>query len=165
MIVRRVSYPLLALALVCTACQPPPQEPAALSADDVAAINGVIDAVIEADLAGDWAAVAENFVEDLVYMPPNLPAVEGRAAWLEWVQSLDFKIIELAVDVHEIDGRGDLAFVRGKYAETLAEGDAEPMELDGKWIWILRKQADGSWKVAVGISNSNTAPAEEGPET
>jgi len=165
MILHSVSYPLLTLALLCAGCQPQAQEPAAFSADEVAAISGVLDAVLEADLAGDWAAVAEHFAEEYVYMAPNMPAIEGRAAWLEWAQAGEFKIIDLTVDVHEIDGSGDLAYVRGKFAETLAAGDAEPIEMHGKWVWILRRQVDGSWKVVVGISNSDTPPAEEGPET
>ena len=56
-----------------------------LTAEDVAAIEAMGPAIDEAGIAGDWDAFAAMFAEDLVMMPPNMPALEGRAAWLEWV--------------------------------------------------------------------------------
>jgi ketosteroid isomerase-like protein len=66
----------------------------------------------------------------------------------------------ITVDVAEIEGRGDLAYIRGTYSETLSFGGNEPVDLEGKYVWILKKQADGSWLVTVGISNSNQPPAD-----
>ena len=161
MIVRRILVPVLAIALAGIACQPPAQEPAELSADDVSAIKGLLDVVIEGDLAGDWEKVASVFAEDAVFMMPNAPSLEGPAAWLEFVTAAEIVITDLTVDVAEVDGRGDLAYVRGTYSEAFTAGGAsEPTVMDGKFIWILRKGADGGWKVTVAISNSN-APVEE----
>jgi ketosteroid isomerase-like protein len=42
----------------------------------------------------------------------------------------------------------------------LSFGGNEPVDLEGKYVWILKKQADGSWLVTVGISNSNQPPAD-----
>jgi len=155
MLVRRLLYPTLALALVSVACQPAAQQTAALSDDDVAAIQLMLDGVLEGELAGDWNAVAKNFAEDFVYLPANMQPIEGRAAWLLFVQGAELKIAELSAEILELDGRGDLAFARGVYSEILSMGDAEPTEDEGKFVWILRKQADGSWKVVVAIGNSN----------
>ena len=160
MIVRRLFYPALAFAVVSVACQPAAQQAAGLSDDDVAAIHGMVDAVIASDLAGDWNAVGENFAEDFVYMPANMQLIEGKAAWLQFVQGAELKITELSAEILELDGRGDLAFARGVYSEVLSMGDAEPTQDEGKWVWVLRKQADGAWKVVVAISNSNL-PLEE----
>lgn len=160
MIVRRLLYPALALAVASVACQPAAQQPAGLSADDAAAIKGTLDAVIEGELAGDWDAVGAIFAEDAAFMMPNAPALEGRAAWMQFVKAAGFVITDLTVDVADIDGRGDLAFVRGVYSEVMSMGGAEPTAVEGKWIWILRKQADGEWKVVVTMSNSNL-PVEE----
>jgi ketosteroid isomerase-like protein len=160
MIVRRLFHPVLALALASVACQPPAQEPADLSADDVAAIQGSLDAVVEGELAGDWEAVSEAFADDAVFMMPNTPSVEGKAAWLQVVEAMSYNITDLTVEVDDIEGRGDLAYVRGTYNETYLLGDAvDPTVADGKFVWILNRQPDG-WKVVVAIVNSNL-PLEE----
>ena len=56
----------------------------------------------------------------------------------------------------QIDGRGDLAFVRGTHSETyIVEGTPEPIHEIGKYVEIWRKQPDGQWLIAVNIWNSD----------
>jgi uncharacterized protein (TIGR02246 family) len=157
---RKISLLLVALAAASLGCQPAAQEAGPLSDEDVAAIQGVVDALIEADLAGDWDAAAALFADDAVFMMPDRPALEGKPAWRAMVDAMQPTVQALTVDVAEIEGRGDLAYVRGTYSETLSFGENEPLDLDGKYVWVLEKQADGSWLVTVGISNSNQPPAE-----
>ena len=160
MIGRKVSLVLVALAMAGVGCQPAAQEAGPLSDADVAAIQSVVDRLIEADLAGDWDAVAALFADDCVFMMPNQPALEGKAAWRAMVDEVKPTIHAVTVDVDEIEGRGDLAYIRGTYAETLSFGENEPLDLEGKYVWVLEKQADGSWLVTVGISNSNQPEAD-----
>jgi uncharacterized protein (TIGR02246 family) len=156
---RRLSVVLLGLVVASVACQPVAQEAGALSDADVAAIQAVVDALIEADLAGDWDAVAALFADDAVFMMPDRPALEGKAAWRAMVDEMQPTIHAVTVDVAEMEGRGDLAYIRGTYSETLSFGENEPFDLEGKFVWILEKQSDGSWLVSVGISNSNQPAA------
>jgi uncharacterized protein (TIGR02246 family) len=160
MVGRKISLVLVALAMASAGCQPVAQEAGMLSDADVAAIQGVVDALIEADLAGDWDAVAVLFADDAVFMMPDQPALEGKAAWRAMVDEVQPTIHAVTVDVAEIEGRGDLAYIRGTYSETLSFGENEPVDLEGKYVWILKKQADDSWLVTVGISNSNQPPAD-----
>ncbi|UCC85268.1 MAG: nuclear transport factor 2 family protein [Gemmatimonadota bacterium] len=155
MIGRKLSLVVVALAAASAGCQPAAQEAGPLSDADAAAIQGVIDALIEADLAGDWDAVAALFADDAVFMMPDRPALEGKAAWRAMVDEMQPTIHAVTVDVAEIEGRGDLAYVRGTYSETLSFGENEPFDLEGKFVWIMKRQSDGSWLVTVGISNSN----------
>lgn len=155
MIGRKLSLVVVALAAASAGCQPAAQEAGPLSDADAAAIQGVIDALIEADLAGDWDAVAALFADDAVFMMPDRPALEGKAAWRAMVDEMQPTIHAVTVDVAEIEGRGDLAYVRGTYSETLSFGENEPFDLEGKFVWIMERQSDGSWLVTVGISNSN----------
>jgi len=105
--------------------------------------------------------VAAVFTDDAVFMMPNVPALEGREAWLKFAKAADIAITDLTIDAADIDGRGGLAYARGTYSETFTVGSAaEPTANEGKWVWILRKQADGEWKVIVAISNSSL-PLEE----
>lgn len=150
-----------ALALFITACQVPPPEPAALSEQDITAIEESTDAFAQASLEKNWNAVAQLYTEDAMFMPPNRAAVEGRTAIEEWLEDsppmTDFKL-----NTEEIDGRGDLAFVRGTYSMAFVpEGASEPVQDNGKYIEIRRKQPDGSWLIARDIFNSDL-PIPEG---
>ncbi|UCC49215.1 MAG: SgcJ/EcaC family oxidoreductase [Gemmatimonadota bacterium] len=162
---RSVLLAVLSLALVTLACQPPAAEMAQLSDEDKAAIQNLVDELVQAELAGDWEVVFGMYTEDVVDMPPNRPAREGLATLREWVESQDFTVSELTATVADIDGRGDLAYVRGTYSETFAMGGGEPIEDQRKFVLILKKQADGNWRIAIGISNSDLPLPEEGAET
>ena len=50
------------------------------TAGDDAAIRAVADMYVKATLAGDAKAIAALYTEDATEMPPNQPAIKGRAA-------------------------------------------------------------------------------------
>jgi ketosteroid isomerase-like protein len=159
---RRFELLAVALALVVAACQPPAQDVGALSDPDIAAIKANLDGVVAAELAGDWDKLGDFLTEDFVGMGADMPAVEGKAAWIEFLKGMGIEVSKLSVDYLEIDGRGDLAYVRGMYMETVSFGGSEPAEMVGKFVWIFEKQADGSWLASMGIGNSD-APETEPP--
>ena len=162
---RSAALAALALAVAVAACQPPAQEAAGLSQEDVAAIRAMADDIRAAELAGDWRAVSGFLTEDFVYMPNNLPMMETRAAWLSWVESLGMSMEELTFTPQRIEGRGDLAYVSGKIHEVFRAGDAEPAEMTAKFVWILKKQADGSWLIDLAIWNTDEPTEALGSET
>ncbi len=160
MFARNALVACIVIALI-SACQPPAQEAGPLSEQDVAAIKASPDAFAEAMLAGDWAAVAALFTEDAVFMPPNGPAVEGRTAIQASLEPLP-PFAQFEATIVQIDGRGNLAFVRATYSETYTvEGTPEPIHNTGKYVEIWRKQPDGKWLIAVEIWNSDL-PLPEG---
>jgi uncharacterized protein (TIGR02246 family) len=121
----------------------------------VAAIEASSAAFVEAVLAGDWAAVAAFYTEDAVLMFPNEPVVEGRVA-IQAFFELFPSITQFEPTIVQMDGRGDLAFVRATYAMIyIVEGTPEPTHDTGKYVEIWRKQPDGKWLIAVDISNSD----------
>lgn len=163
MIGRRVGIALVALAMASAGCQPAVQEAGPLSDADMAAIRGVFDSLGELEQASDWDGVAGLFAEDIVLMMPDQPAMEGVAAWRAMIDAVQPVVHALSADIAEIDGRADLAFVRGTYTETSSfAGAEEPQEFAGKFLWVLEKQPDGRWLVTVGISNSDGPPADTG---
>ena len=163
---RTIVLAVLALGLAGSACQPPAQETAGLSEEDVAAIRNVLDSIVEADLAGDWAAAAAVLTDDFVYMPAHQPMIEGRAAWQAWIESVNITITDITITRTEVDGRGDIAHLWGTATQSFTlEGVAEPFEDVAKFVWILRKQPDGSWLLALSISNSDLPLPGEGSET
>jgi ketosteroid isomerase-like protein len=61
----------------------------------------------------------------------------------------------------EIDGRGDLAVVRGTHTMTIMIEGIPPFEEVGKWVEIRQKQADGSWLIHRDIYNSDLPLSKE----
>ncbi|MGD9346957.1 MAG: nuclear transport factor 2 family protein [Candidatus Aminicenantes bacterium] len=119
---------------------------APLTDEDLAAIKAMGPVIDEAGLAGDWEAFSKIFAEDMLMMPPNMPVIEGRSAWMEWIKSMDVKMTESKYEFQEIDGYGDMAYAVATYTETFSmAGAEEPIYDEGTILAILRKQADGAW--------------------
>lgn len=153
------------LALTNTACQPPAQQAGRLSEDDVGAIEGIIQQYVQAILANDLNAWTGLWTEDAVVMPPNSPALEGREAIIQdWMAGPT--PTEFVLDVVDIDGGGDVAYVRGTYSITMtAVGVPEPVRDDGKYLSIFKKQLDATWLFAVDTWNSDLPLIQESSET
>jgi ketosteroid isomerase-like protein len=136
---------------VLAACQatPPP-----LSEADKAAIKAVSDSFVAYVRSNRDSAAASLFTEHAVWMPANRGIVEGRPAILAAFQArpgLDFAVTNI-----DIDGRGDLAYVRGAYAFAMMSRDGKSAIGDyGKFVEIRRRQADGRWLIASDIFNSD----------
>jgi len=149
----------IAAALCGSACQPIGS--AALSREDVAAIQAASRARVEAARGSDWEALSALYARDAVLLPPNQPPLQGRDAIREWyasqppVRTIDFATVEIA-------GRGDLAYVHGTYRQSTGPADAEPVHDTGKYVSIHRRAEDGRWPITREISNSDL-PARAQP--
>ena len=135
---------------------------AGLSDPDKAVIRAVADDAVKMVTAGktDWVPgyVDLYYAENAEFLMPGAPAVEGREAIKAAFASLP--ITSLKFEIQDIEGRGDLAYVRGAYELTLAPpGAAAPVVDKGKYIEIWKKQTDGSWKSIRDIFNSDLPPA------
>jgi uncharacterized protein (TIGR02246 family) len=159
---------LTVLALAVSACGPGSpgsagkvDVPAALSASDSAGIAAADSAFQAAANSGDAAAVAAVYAVDASLLPPNSPVQRGRNAirtfWAGFLDAYTVKF-ELAQDMME--GRGDLAYSMGHFRLTaVPKAKSAPGIADeGKFVEILKKQPDGTWKYVVDIYNSNLAP-------
>ena len=52
-------------------------------------------------------------------------------------------------------GYSDLAYLRGTYTMTFTIPGAAPIDEQGKFLQIYRRQPDGSWEMAREIYNSD----------
>jgi len=96
-------------------------------------------------------------------LPPNQAAVQGKAAIQAWLEAFP-PFSNFQEQSLEIEGQGDLAYDGGTYSMTVTPPGAVPFEDRGKYLTICRKQADGSWKVARAMFNSDLPlPAPEKP--
>jgi uncharacterized protein (TIGR02246 family) len=120
-----------------------------LSAVDAKTITAVNDAFGGGIMAKDWKAVSALYASDGVFYPPGESAVKGRPA-IEACLTAFPAVTAFSLRTTKIDGRGDLAYVQGTFTMTLAPpGGAKPSQESGYFLEVLRRQADGSWQIAV----------------
>jgi uncharacterized protein (TIGR02246 family) len=138
------------------------QGPAGLSEADRTAIRQGDENYVKLANAKDFKGAAALYAEDAILLLPNQAAVQGRAAIQAALETSPASNFQL--QILEIEGRGDLAYERGTYSETVTPTGAAPIEDRGKYLTIWRKQADGSWKMLRDIWNSDLPlPAPEKP--
>ena len=148
----RICSAILAVGLAASTVT---AQSAKLADKDVAAIKASSDRFSKGMLAPDRAALLKLYTETASFLPPNDKAVLGRAAIQAWMQNLP-PVKEFKLTPVEIDGRGDLAYVRGTFAMTMLPAGAPGPIVDvGKYVEIRQKQADGTWLISLDIFNSD----------
>ena len=139
------------------------QKPAGLSEADRTAIRQVLQNDLKLSITNDWKGDLALFTDDAISMPPNQAAVQGKTAILTWEEAFP-PISNFQEQSLELEGQGDLAYDRGTYSMTITPPGAAPIEDRGEYLFILRKQADGSWKFVRVMYNSDLPlPAPEKP--
>jgi ketosteroid isomerase-like protein len=147
----------LALMTGCTAQQPP-------AASDTRAADEA--AIRAADIA--WSKVGEAklvdqhvayYTEDAVVLPANGPLTTGKDAIRKVIADL-YAMPGMSVKWQpakvEVARSGDLGYSQGTYEMTgMVDAQGKPVTDRGKYVEVWRKQADGSWRCAVDIFNSD----------
>ena len=152
--VRKISWAVVAACLFASCAQPSETS----SEEDVAAIRAVLAEEVRAANAGDVAGFVAIFADNITVVPPNEPAVKGRAAVGEWAQAfMDAANIDIAgYRDDEIVVAGDVGLHYYSFEWTVtpkAEGDAVTEQ--GSGIHVFHRQADGSWKMGYDIWNGD----------
>jgi uncharacterized protein (TIGR02246 family) len=129
------------------------------SKSELGAIDHVRESHVAALNAGDVDAWTGQFTEDAVQMPPHFSANAGKQAIRAWNAGfLNLFGCQFSLEVDEVRVAGQWAFERGRYTITLVPKAGGPsMDEAGKYITIYQRQADGSWKMARDIWNSDAA--------
>jgi uncharacterized protein (TIGR02246 family) len=134
---------------------------AELTQADLDAIRGVDSAFAAAANAGNADSIALLYANNAALLPPNLPPQKGRTAIRTfWGGFFKVYTVRFEIGSDVMEGRGDLAYNMGHYRFTaVPKAKADPGVADeGKFVEILRKQPDGSWKYVVDMYSSNLAP-------
>jgi uncharacterized protein (TIGR02246 family) len=109
--------------------------------------------------AGDLDGWIAMWTDDGIQMPPDTPARIGKEQIRAGMKpAFDQFILKMVINPEELRALGDLGFERGTFTETMiprAGGETE--KFDGKYLTILEKQTDGSWKVTRDCFNSNVS--------
>lgn len=118
--------------------------------------------------AGDLERVFDYWTEDAVIYPPVGPTLEGLEAIRAFVREVrsrpGFSLTWTPAGA-EVAARADVGYTYGSWRRTLGGPDGAPIVSSGSYVSIWRKQADGTWKCSVEISNLGELPAPKEPPT
>jgi ketosteroid isomerase-like protein len=141
-----------ALLIVAVAgCSPSQEE---FTEADAQALRAMSGQFTTAHLAGNWTGFDSILAEDVVFLPPNATAVEGRQAVVGFLQAFP-RLSAFTATVTDLGGSGNLAFARGTYTFTTAPDSGAPMTDQGKFLAIHRRFPDGIWRITKDIWNSD----------
>jgi len=143
--------------IVLTACQPTSRPGEKAAAPDPATFNALRDQFIAAVNAGNAAEVANVYTDDAILMLANYPAFEGKPAIQGAFQALfQNNTVKMAMTAQEIQIAGDWAYERGASSATFTpKAGGKPIEDSRKYLVILKRLPDGSWKVHRDTDSSN----------
>jgi uncharacterized protein (TIGR02246 family) len=129
---------------------------------NVKAIQDTEASWVKACATKDAEKIMAFYTDDAIFIA-NSPTVTGKAAilsaWKGMVSDPNFslKFSSTRVDVAK---SGELAYSYGTYTLTISDPKTKkPMTDRGKYITVFKKQADGSWKAAADVANSDPPPA------
>jgi ketosteroid isomerase-like protein len=112
---------------------------------------------------GDGAAWLTQYDAEGIQMRPDAPArtkpeldAQVPAAFKARVEANEVK---MTINPAEIVVAGSWAYSRGAYVQDFtAKATGQTTHIDGKFLTIFKKQADGSWKIFRDCFNSNVPP-------
>ncbi len=166
------TFVLCSVLLLGAGCAAPPEEEAPAPevdpvAENEAALTELAAKYLQAVNRGDADGLAVLYTEDAIRFPSDGRRIEGRDA-IRLFAAADYADTDwdMQLNVQESEYSGDLAFVRGTYAITLAskEDPSAVYQEVGKWMDLMRRGEDGSWLIAREIANRDHLPGEA-PET
>ena len=115
--------------------------------------------------AGDAEAIAALVAPDGIWMPPGAAAIVGRENVKERYAA-QFKKVQAKFELKPggIQLCGDWAFISGPFsrADTLKAG-GPAKNFSGHYLFVLKKQPGGAWKIARDIWNEGEAKTESVP--
>jgi uncharacterized protein (TIGR02246 family) len=147
------STPVLIVLLILFGCINPPETEDA----DLSSLYEFLSHAGEAVNKGDVEAEVNRFTPDGIYMWPGAPSIEGHDALRKWFEKRFSQVeVELENETLELEVMGDWAFERGRSVAKIRRKTGDSVRtVRGKYLNILRRQADGTWRVTRRIRNAD----------
>ena len=149
------------VAMLLCVCAPSSEKPPSgapstrgAGAADLAAIARLHDEYVAAHNAADIDRMMALFTDDAVLMPTDEPTLTGKKAIGEHYQEFfDQTPSEITLEPVETRVAGDWAFERVELTVTVPGARGKVLLAKAKYLWILQRQPDGSWKIGRAIYN------------
>jgi uncharacterized protein (TIGR02246 family) len=157
--------PALCLAVATIGCAPAPattDAPAALTAEDEAAIRSLISEWDASWTDGDPTTTAPLYADDYVEM--RAAAVVGREAAQEMISGFwdNYTYSDVSSTVMRLEGSGDLAYAWTEMDNRYTTGEGERRIQRGNVLWALTKDASGDWRVTAAGFQAASSPDTTG---
>jgi len=148
-----------ALVSLLVIAQPVVARPAAAQ---TGAADPARDAIEKGDKAfsdafakGDFKALAANYAEDAIVLPPDAEMVKGRAAIESfWKAVHDSGVKSAVLTVVDVKSSGELAAEVGTAVLTVQAPNQPEARQNVKYVVTWKKQKDGAWKLYRDIWNA-----------
>lgn len=124
---------------------------------DLDAIKALRQADMTASKNQDYETLLSLMTEDCIIMPPGQDVIRGKEAIRQMMKAVeaaqkDVVITEYIHDFEEIHVSGDTAYEWGIYRGAyLPTPDSDEVKEKSRLLRILRREPDGTWKVARAI--------------
>ena len=158
--------------MICTpalaACATPSVTASATNAPaDIAAVNALRTKFETVFNSGDSAAATSLYTSDAIVAEDHQPTLIGRDAIVKYYGDLFAQAaVKIQLTAEETKTYGDHAYDRGRVSITVtpkAPG-APVMTQSGRYLVLLRKEADGQWRASHDFGNSpDPMPAPPAP--
>jgi uncharacterized protein (TIGR02246 family) len=130
-------------------------------AQDMAGIEKFRSQDIAATLSQDPTALIELWTDDGVRLLPGEPADVGKQAIRATNERHKtarpgLRVVSYVPEYKNVTVTGEWAFGWGYFTASYVESaGGEEKRIRAKVLWVLKKQADGSWKCARGMWNTS----------
>ena len=114
--------------------------------DDERAIRNLVDTWMRASAAGDADTVLSLMADDAIFTVPGREPF-GKDAFRAAAEQMKNMRFSGAGDIREIQILGDWAYIRNYIEITIIPPNGNTMHRSGYTLSILRKQADGKWRL------------------
>lgn len=115
--------------------------------EDVRQIRELVGAWIAASNKRDLAALMDRMTDDVVFMTPGR-APFGKAEFAADSERMKDVAIDARADVQEIEVFGARAYIRNHILVELTSPGQPLRRMSGYAMSVLRKEADGRWRIA-----------------
>jgi len=114
---------------------------------DETAIRQVIDTWLNATRKGDITTILDLMTDDILFMVPGQEPF-GKEGFIASFQKIGNARIEAASDIVELRILGEWAFIRNHLDLKMRSADGGEVHRAGYTLTLLRKEADGKWRLA-----------------
>lgn len=115
--------------------------------EDEAAIRQVVETWMTASRKGDLKTVLGLMTDDVIFMTPGKEPF-GKEAFAAASKGTGKTKIDGVSEIVELKLLGDWAYIRNRIEMTATPPGGEPMQRSGYTLTLLKKEADGRWRLA-----------------
>ena len=145
---------VILVVVLTAACGAASRSDPAADRQAIAAVSAQFEA---AENAGNVEQMLPLFADDMIIMSPNAAQLSGADRITAATRAFhEAFTVQVKYSSEEIAAFGDWGFDRGTERFTLIpKSGGAPISVNGKYLWLYRRQPDGSWKQSRVMWNSS----------